>query len=184
MCRRVILNVELKISLVRDILFYEYDITNKNSDFRQVGLDWTAFLNTFSSQAGNPPTYYIPNVGSYNTVQMFTGSQVPDHWFIRDGTALVPPDNHPPLKFEQLFNAATPDRHNWYLPIMGPVPVPLPVTAPRSILMISRRITGRAVLNAQLNPSFNQVPLINTVMRGRLILPPPQALPASWYHCL
>ena len=104
--------VELKVTLVRDILYYEYDITNLNGDIRQVGFDWTALLNTISSEAGNIPTYYVPTVGSITTVQDLTGAQVPDHWFVRDGTppaATTPPvppetDNHPPLKFEQFFN--------------------------------------------------------------------------------
>jgi len=155
--------VELKLSLVRDILFYEYDITNLNSDFRQVGFDWTAFLNTFSSQAGNAPTYYIPNMGSYNTIQLFTGTQVPDHWFLRDGTASVPPDNHPPLQFEQLFNG-TNSRPSQIVFANYGVSTTTTGSTTNSNLKVDdlSAYNWQEVLNAQANPSPTQTALITT----------------------
>ncbi len=143
-------NVELKLSLVRDIVYYEYDITNLNPDFRQVGFDVTALLNTFSSIAGTAPTYYVPTVGSVNTVEVLTGTQVPNSWFIRDGTALIAPDNHPPLKFEQLFSGKN--------------------TRPAQLVFGNydtattddvSLYNWQTILNAQNNPVFGQAPLMN-----------------------
>lgn len=95
--------VEFKLKLVRDALSYEYDITNNTGQFRRVGFR-VAMEDFFLGKPG--VNYYLPDRGMMDTVQELIGSQVPNEWYVRYGTPLIPPDYRPPLLFKQVFTGA------------------------------------------------------------------------------
>jgi len=92
--------VELKLKLIRDVLTYEYDITNNNANYRRAGFRlWMD--DDYLKDPGGP--YYLPNYGQMTTEEELVGDKIPDYWFVRYGTPLQLPDYHPPLMYKQIF---------------------------------------------------------------------------------
>lgn len=91
------LTVEFRMWLVRDVLKWQYIITNKSAQTLNLGFR-TAFDVNFAGKASGP--YYLPGSQEINVTHLFSDSNVPSEWFIRNTpSGIDPPPSSPLLRF-------------------------------------------------------------------------------------
>ncbi len=98
--------VDFKLRLVRDVVRWEFRITNNNAETKTIGfrhwvdVDW-------GKQASGP--YFFPGSKIYTTSEEFIDGQVPTEWHIRYSDPEIPPK---PWEYKPQIRMVTPLLNN------------------------------------------------------------------------
>jgi len=99
------ISVVFRMWLVRDVLKYEYKITNQSNAAVRMGFRTMHFLTWGYDYLAIPPTqitagpYYIPGSTEQSVIRHYKDDKVPTKWFIRQEA--FSEVNPPPLRFSQ-----------------------------------------------------------------------------------